>query len=95
MPASRLHRVVCIASGVLACALVRADDPIEFDFFDYLGEMIEVDGAWVDPVSMDEPNVVAIDPQSAETTEMTNDELMDLGPGDSDSGQTDIQTGDL
>ena len=51
--------------AALGTAADTAEEP--FDFFDYLGSMVDDDGEWIDPVAMD---VVDDDSQDeAETTE--------------------------
>lgn len=35
-------------------ALSAEEEIGEFDFFDYLGAMVEQDGEWLDPVALDE-----------------------------------------
>ena len=56
MPADNT-RTAALLVGLLALAVgggLHADEPAdEFGFFDYLGTMVEDEGEWLDPLSMD------------------------------------------
>lgn len=53
MPARRWLAVALLSGAALA------GDEAEFGFLDYLGEMVEAGGEWVDPVALDEQETAA------------------------------------
>ncbi|MEL7298199.1 MAG: hypothetical protein AAGJ86_11095 [Pseudomonadota bacterium] len=51
--------LLMLAGGALASESLGDDS---FDFFDYLGSMVEQEGEWIDPVAMDfETTAEAVD----------------------------------
>lgn len=95
MPAESVKRAMCVVAGVSLCALVRADTEIEFDFLDYLGEMVEVEGDWVDPVALDTDIALAAESSTQERSAVTDMQITGNdateGPGDA----VDEKTGEL
>lgn len=96
MPVELRTRLACIFAGGLLCTLVRADTDVSFDFLDYLGEMVEVDGDWVDPVALDTDNAFAADttprdavPSAIDLQNVDNDVL------DGNASTIEEETGEL
>ncbi|MEL6868850.1 MAG: hypothetical protein AAFO81_03530 [Pseudomonadota bacterium] len=71
-----MRRTVYLLCLVGGGALARADAPVELDFFEYLGAMVEVDGEWIDPIALHEQDEVGVqDGASADSDTDTRSEM--------------------
>lgn len=52
MRASARHAVFALLCAGAAAHADEAAPPDEFDFFDFVGVMVEQDGEWIDPIDM-------------------------------------------
>ncbi|MEM9172858.1 MAG: hypothetical protein AAGA84_09155 [Pseudomonadota bacterium] len=65
---------------VLAMPSSFADETLPYGLFDFLGDMVEADGDWVDPMTMDEVDSqplevdVSVDPVTDEAAQTGEDD---------------------
>ena len=58
MRAEALQRVAAVALAGAVALVAAAEDAAPYGLFDFLGDMVEIEGEWVDPLelgALDEP----------------------------------------